>query len=75
MDEMRPRSEEPGAAGWDGVERRRTDPARAAVPEPDGRPAWRSPDRLPGRILVRVSGELGAVAVLKVVQVLAEYFR
>ncbi|MFD9591964.1 hypothetical protein ACFWA9_04290 [Kitasatospora sp. NPDC059973] len=68
MNETRPRGEEPGAAGWDGVERCR-------ATEPTGRTAWWSLDRLPGRIVVRVAGELGATAVLKAAQVLAEYFR
>ncbi|MFI8085811.1 hypothetical protein ACIF6L_34105 [Kitasatospora sp. NPDC086009] len=68
MNETRPHTEEQSAAGWDGVERRH-------AAEPTGRTAWWSQDRLPGRILVRVTGELGAATVLKAAQALLEYFR
>ncbi|MFF7459601.1 hypothetical protein [Kitasatospora sp. NPDC008115] len=72
---MRPRGEEQGAAGWDGVERR-----RAAVPGAAGlrrsrRSAWRSPDRMRGRILVGVARSVGTIAVLQVLGTVAEYAR
>ncbi|MFI9332595.1 hypothetical protein ACIGZJ_34320 [Kitasatospora sp. NPDC052868] len=67
MDETKPRGEEPGSAGWDGAERRRT------TADPVGHPAWWSPDRLPGLILVRTASELGSRIGLKVLQVLSDF--
>ncbi|MFI9332604.1 hypothetical protein ACIGZJ_34365 [Kitasatospora sp. NPDC052868] len=69
MNEMRPHGEH-SAAGWDGVERR----AAAAVPAAVRSP-WRSPDRMRGQILARLTGHVGATAAIWAVQLLAEHIQ
>ncbi|MGW2402480.1 hypothetical protein ACWCYY_38640 [Kitasatospora sp. NPDC001664] len=80
MDEMRPRGQETGAAGWDGTERRRAIqdrraevPGTAVVPVASGRrSAWRSPQRSVGRLLARFCDVLVGAALRWVLELLAE---
>ncbi|MFI6850506.1 hypothetical protein OG535_40330 [Kitasatospora sp. NBC_00085] len=69
MDETRPRGEEPGVAGWDGVDRRAST-ARPVVP---GRSPWWSPDRMCGQVLAGLTGNVGAAAAVGVLQFLTEH--
>ncbi|MFD9061404.1 hypothetical protein ACFVZ3_07800 [Kitasatospora purpeofusca] len=73
MVETRPHGEEPNAAGWDGVERRQAAVPGAAGPRRTGRSAWRSPDRMRGRILLGVITSAGTLAALKVLEVVTEF--
>ncbi|WP_043478229.1 hypothetical protein [Kitasatospora sp. MBT66] len=73
MVETRPRGEEPNAAGWDGVERRQAAARGSTGPRWSGRSAWRSPDRMRGRILAGVTRSVVTLAVLKVFGIVTEY--
>lgn len=71
MDELRPRSEMTGAAGWDGVECREQPDRRAQPTVRVGVPAWRKPDRMSGAILAGV----GSGVLVETLRFLAEHIQ